>query len=692
MTPYVIAAWLAVQAAVFEVETVIDVGRAPHQIHFTDDGTTALIAAAGSDHIAVVDARTERLRGEIPAPGTPLGVVALDSGELIVSRFASDTLGLLSPDGDVVRELHVGGGPSLVVGPSPKNQYLVSIEKENVLRVVDGDDLNVARSYHVGSRPFPPSATSDGRLAFVPNYDDGTVTVIDLWNERVRDVVPVGAQPSGGAFLPFELEYAVAVRGENRIAFLDSASFHVTGTLEDGIGDEPFSVVVSPDGRFAFVNNVASDDISVVELPHKRVIERVEVGAKPIAMAVSPASDTLWVASEGSHTVTIVRIPPRADAAETTEANTEVAVLGMTHGRHRDSSTWSLAHVAETIRRLEPDVVCTEIPPNRWDAARKSFADTGAIAESRVVRFPEYTDVLLPLSKVMDFEIVPCAGWTQEMSDLRRTRIHEFDTDPAHSAAKREYDARMATARNARPDASTMDDPRFIHSDRYDGVMRNEYTIYDQTLNDWIGPGGWTQINESHYALVENAIRGHAGKRVLVTFGGAHKYWIRDRLRERDDITLLDVNDFLPGESTDMEPLEADDDDSRCREEVFELHQFFEDWFGGVIPVDGGLRRFESVLADDFEIVSPEGGKSSRTEIVKTLAGAHGVFRDQGVRIWIENFRSRPIGDGARIATYEEWQRIGGKTKARLSTVVLTRSEGTPNGVSWRHVHETWLP
>lgn len=44
----------------------------------------------------------------------------------------------------------------------------------------------------------------------------------------------------------------------------------------------------------------------------------------------------------------------------------------------------------------------------------------------------------------------------------------------------------------------------------------------------------------------------------------------------------------------------------------------------------------------------------------------------------------------ANVATYEEWQ--GGEGRAargRLSTVVFTRDDDAPNGLVWRHVHET---
>ena len=36
-----------------------------------------------------------------------------------------------------------------------------------------------------------------------------------------------------------------------------------------------------------------------------------------------------------------------------------------------------------------------------------------------------------------------------------------------------------------------------------------------------------------------------AGKRILITFGASHKYWFLEKLRERDDIRLIDPLEFF---------------------------------------------------------------------------------------------------------------------------------------------------
>jgi YVTN family beta-propeller protein len=537
----------------FTTLAVLDVGAAPHQIVFSADGRRAFVAAAGAERITEVDVATRQVVGSRPAAGTPLGLAVGADGGLIASLFTAGALARLPAAGPATARLPTGGGPSLLVGPLPDGRLLVAVEEAARLRLLDPRGWKLAAEFPTGKRPFPPAFTSDGRQALVPSYDDGTVTVVDLWNQRVVATVPVGPKLSGGAVLPGDSEYAVAVRGEDRIAWFSTAEHREVGTLREGIGQGPFSLVVSPDGRQAFVNNTGSHDISVIDLATRRVTARVPVGEIPIVLAVHPLGETLWVSCEGAHRLHILSIPkaPPPPAAPPAAAPTEVAVLGMIHGEHRKSPRWDLAAVRATLRKLAPDVVCAEIPPDRWPTIWQDFAERGGFTDARIKVFPEYTDVLLPLAAELGFTIEPCAAWTKEMSDLREARLKAFDKDPALAAARAEY-SRRTKELEARHAAQPIveDDPRVIHSPLYDERTREELALYDQYQNDWIGPGGWTNINQAHFRLIDQALRRHRGKRVVVTFGAAHKYWFLDRLRARPDVKLLDVAPFLPSPSS----------------------------------------------------------------------------------------------------------------------------------------------
>jgi hypothetical protein len=126
------------------------------------------------------------------------------------------------------------------------------------------------------------------------------------------------------------------------------------------------------------------------------------------------------------------------------------------------------------------------------------------------------------------------------------------------------------------------------------------------------------------------------------------------------------------------------------KQEIVELHRFFEDWFRGELPsTEGVFSRFSTVTGADFVIITPTGQLIERAELIPNLRAAHGSRPD--VRIWIEGAKLRQQLGDIRIATYEEWQRQGESTSARLSTVVFREQAGVANSLVWLHVHETWL-
>jgi hypothetical protein len=126
--------------------------------------------------------------------------------------------------------------------------------------------------------------------------------------------------------------------------------------------------------------------------------------------------------------------------------------------------------------------------------------------------------------------------------------------------------------------------------------------------------------------------------------------------------------------------------------EIVELHDFFQEWLGGALPAtDAAYARLVDTQAPEFMIVTPGGERILREPLLAQLRAAHGSR--PGWRMWIENAELRCAQGGLTVATYEEWQRhADGTVTARLSTVVFRERPGTPNGLAWLHVHETWLP
>ncbi len=134
------------------------------------------------------------------------------------------------------------------------------------------------------------------------------------------------------------------------------------------------------------------------------------------------------------------------------------------------------------------------------------------------------------------------------------------------------------------------------------------------------------------------------------------------------------------------------DDDfvGRCRREIVELHQFFEDWLSGKVPKDKKtFARFTDATALSMNLVSTDGQIFGHAQLVDWIYNAHGS--EPGFALWVEAIEPRGAFDSVALLTYEEWQdRTTGRT-VRQSTVLFEKDQNAPNGVRWLHVHETYM-
>ncbi len=237
------------------------------------------------------------------------------------------------------------------------------------------------------------------------------------------------------------------------------------------------------------------------------------------------------------------------DSAKPNEKLTksEVLVLGTIHSGHLTDSVYNINYLDRLIREINPDYILAEIPPDRMGEAMKGFKRDDSISEPRVLRFPEYVNVIFPLTKELDFEIIPTAGWTKPMADRRSAQLRVISKD-----STRIEDWKAYVEANKRSDSiykatGKVNNPYFIHSNLYDSIQDIALQTYNKLFNVELGLGGWENINIAHYWNIEKALEKYRykGKRFLIVYGAGHKGWFLRELRKRDDIKLLEMEPFL---------------------------------------------------------------------------------------------------------------------------------------------------
>jgi len=166
-------------------------------------GPRAMVDLAGDHYtryfneVIALDLETREIARRHEAPLAPLDVALAPEGDaLLVSQFAGASIVRLElADGATRAVASPGEGPSLFSRPGKRGaRYLVSEHADVVTEIApDGAPL---RRWETGDRPYPGDVTSDGILLFVPNRDEGSVTVVDTLNDRIAATTPVGEQPT----------------------------------------------------------------------------------------------------------------------------------------------------------------------------------------------------------------------------------------------------------------------------------------------------------------------------------------------------------------------------------------------------------------------------------------------------------------------------------------------------------------
>lgn len=225
----------------------------------------------------------------------------------------------------------------------------------------------------------------------------------------------------------------------------------------------------------------------------------------------------------------------------------EVLILGTIHSGHLTDSIYNIEYLNTLIRKIRPDYILAEIPPDRMEEAMKGYLKDDSISEPRVRRFPEYVDVVFPLSKELSFEIIPTAGWTKPMADERTNKLQAIRSDSSRTADWDAYTTANRKSDSMYKASGKVNDPYFIHSQAYDDIQDISLQTYNRLFNVELGLGGWENINIAHYWNIEKALEKHryTGKRFLIIYGAGHKGWFLRQLRKRDDIDLLEMKPFL---------------------------------------------------------------------------------------------------------------------------------------------------
>jgi YVTN family beta-propeller protein len=269
----------------------LDVGTGPLNIAITPDGTKAYVANFSSDTVSVIDVSTNSVLPTV---------------------------------------IDVGPGPSFIaITPDGTKAFVTNVGNDDLtgstVSVIDTSTDTVIATVNVELRPVGIAITQDSSKVLVSNFLSNTVSVIDVEksvmgpsNAVIAAIPVVGPGPSSIAIIPTpDVSRAYVVNPA------DQSSFGVTGNTVSvvdiinntfittvQVGSRPIDLAIRPDGAQVFVVNYFSNTVSVIDTLTDQVITTLNVGNAPldIAIAITPDGAKAYVANSVSETVSVIDI------------------------------------------------------------------------------------------------------------------------------------------------------------------------------------------------------------------------------------------------------------------------------------------------------------------------------------------------------------------------------------------------
>jgi YVTN family beta-propeller protein len=151
---------------------------------------------------------------------------------------------------------------------------------------------------------------STQRLAVV-SVTSGTVDIVDTTTNKVVGTTDVGRAAHEGSFTLDGGQFWVADRGRDTVTVVDAGHGGVAATVH--VGQGPSKVVMSPDGRLAYVNHIALAEITVVDVATRTIVDHITGLGDSFSsdQAISPDGTELWAAHKRVGTVSVVDLVHR---------------------------------------------------------------------------------------------------------------------------------------------------------------------------------------------------------------------------------------------------------------------------------------------------------------------------------------------------------------------------------------------
>jgi len=299
------------------LRTTVTVDPGPHEVEMLPGGHTAAVASYGTKaqpgrSVSLIDVPSGKVvsRIDLGEGSRPHGLAALKDGRLVVTAEGKKEIVVIDTRAEKITARYPTGqdlSHMVAVSPDGHRAFVASLSGAGSVVAIDLASGKVLKDIPTGKGAEGLDVTPDGREVWVANREANTITIID-----VKSLAPVFTIQAPGFPIRVKITpdgrravatftgagdvrvYDTATRAEAaRIALgreaVDGAESRVF-QKRFGTSPAPVGLLLSTDGRRAFVAASHADVVTVVDLDKLRVDDAWVAGREPDGLAgnISP--------------------------------------------------------------------------------------------------------------------------------------------------------------------------------------------------------------------------------------------------------------------------------------------------------------------------------------------------------------------------------------------------------------------
>jgi YVTN family beta-propeller protein len=291
------------------VSDTLSAGNSPKGIALSLYGLYVYAANYSDDTLSIIDT-SDNSRTSLPVGDGPLGVaISPDFVYLYVTNNSDDSLSIIN---------------------AGTNEFFGTIANHHYIKYINSaDDVAFNKPYGIAVSP-------DGYYICVVNNGNNTLSILNAGMVYIQDVdfdwndydpddaaynpyslykpITVGNDPRCVVVTP-DQEYAYVTNyGDDTVSVIDLSTYEVTDTIT--VGDGPYGISITPSGVFVYVVNQLDGTVSVIDAEtnsddYNTVIATVDVGNSPVGFGtfvggLPPSSPSnLSAKLEDTYTITL---------------------------------------------------------------------------------------------------------------------------------------------------------------------------------------------------------------------------------------------------------------------------------------------------------------------------------------------------------------------------------------------------